>query len=151
MSRIEKAEFTNMCMIYDNSGNVLVQNRVSKNWSGVTFPGGHVEKGESFTDAVIREVYEETGLNIECPQLCGVKQWYEEDGSRFVVLCYKTNQFKGSLKSSDEGEVSWVKINDLHKSKLASGMEYMLKMFLNDNISEHCFVKENGKWIDVLK
>lgn len=37
------------------------------------FLGGHVEKGESFTDAVIREVFEETGLNISCPVLCGIK------------------------------------------------------------------------------
>lgn len=44
----EKTELTNMCMIYDNKGNILVQDRVSKDWGGVTFPGGHIEKGVSF-------------------------------------------------------------------------------------------------------
>ena len=57
---IEKAEFTNMCMIYDNEGNVLVQNRV-KSWCGYAFPGGHLEPMESIVDSVIREVKEETG------------------------------------------------------------------------------------------
>ncbi len=151
MRKRETAIFTNMCMVYDNKGNVLVQNRKDKKWSGITFPGGHVELTESFSDSVIREVLEETGLIIESPQLCGVKQWQENDGVRYVVLCYKTNHFSGNLLSSDEGEVSWVHLSEIHKMKLASGMEYMLQLFINDDISEHCFLNENGKWINVLK
>lgn len=57
MSRIEKTIFTNMCMVYDDNGNVLVQNRLNPDWPGITFPGGHVDAGESFTDAAIREVF----------------------------------------------------------------------------------------------
>ena len=72
MSRSEPAIFTNMCMICDGRGNVLVQDRRNPDWPGVTFPGGHVEKNEAFTDSVVREVFEETGLTIEHPRLCGV-------------------------------------------------------------------------------
>ncbi|WP_217958420.1 NUDIX domain-containing protein [Acutalibacter muris] len=54
-----QAELTNMCMICDGS-KVLVQDRIAPKWSGITFPGGHIEPGESFADAVIREVWEET-------------------------------------------------------------------------------------------
>ena len=57
MSRTEIVTITNMCMICDGD-KVLVQNKVNCDWAGITFPGGHVEKGESFTDAVIREVLE---------------------------------------------------------------------------------------------
>ena len=67
----ETAVFTNMCMVYDEKGNVLVQNRVDPEWGGITFPGGHVEKGESFTDSVIREIREETGLTIRPPGSAG--------------------------------------------------------------------------------
>ena len=66
MNRRESVEFVNMCMI-KNGDKVLVQDRVSPNWPGITFPGGHVERGESFVDAVIREVKEETGLTISNP------------------------------------------------------------------------------------
>ena len=47
-------------------------------------------KNQYFTDSVIREVREETGLTIEHPILCGVKQFPTEDGERYVVLLYKT-------------------------------------------------------------
>ena len=66
MSRTEPVTLTNMCMVYDGD-KVLVQQKVDDDYTGITFPGGHVEKGESFTDAVIREVFEETGLTISAP------------------------------------------------------------------------------------
>ena len=151
MDRSEKTVLTNMCMIYDDDGNVLVQDRRDSDWGGITFPGGHVEKGESFTDAVIREVYEETGLTIETPQICGIKQWPEDDGSRYIVLFYKTSHFAGELKSSEEGEVYWTKLSRLKDLPLARGMELMLRVFLEDEVSEYHIYEEDGEWKHVLK
>lgn len=42
MSKYEKIELTNMCMIYDNNGNVVVQDKINQSWGGITFPGGHI-------------------------------------------------------------------------------------------------------------
>lgn len=99
MAESEKVILTNMCMVCDGN-KVLVQDRLNKNWKGFTFPGGHVEKHESFTDAVIREVKEETGLTIFCPQFCGIKQWTHSEDIRYIVLFYKTDKFEGELKPS---------------------------------------------------
>lgn len=99
MKRSEPVELMSMCVLRRGS-KVLVQDRTDPNWPGVAFPGGHVEKGESFTDAVIREVQEETGLTISSPRLCGIKDWCE-DGVRHVVLLYRAEQFTGTLRSSD--------------------------------------------------
>ena len=136
--RAEVVTLTNMCMVYDDNGNVLVQDKVDKNWGGITFPGGHIEKGESFVDSVIREVYEE---------------WERSDGTRYLVVFYKTNCFSGSVKSSAEGEVKWMSLKDIIKSeRLADGMADMLRVFLEDDINEfHYYTVENGEWKYSLK
>ena len=105
MAREENAVFTNMCMITDGVGNVLVLDRQNPDWPGITFPGGHVEPGESFTESVIREVQEETGLTVEDPVLCGVKQFQTKSDARYVVFFYKATRYSGTLRSSDEGKV----------------------------------------------
>ena len=100
-----KSTLTNLCMVQDGS-RVLILDRKNPDWRGWTFPGGHVEQNESLTDAVIREVQEETGLTVSSPRLCGVKDWINEDGSRYMVFLFRADRFSGELVSSEEGRVS---------------------------------------------
>ncbi|MBP3636727.1 MAG: 8-oxo-dGTP diphosphatase [Clostridia bacterium] len=145
----EQVIFTNMCMVYDGQGNVLVQERVDPKWPGIVFPGGHVEPGETFAQAVIREVQEETGLTIRQPRLCGVKHWHKR-GVRHMVLLYKTGEYEGELHSSEEGRVWWMPLSDLPAAPLADNFENMLQVFLNDNLSEHTFRLDGDQWFDIL-
>lgn len=148
MSRSEQAIFTNMCMIYDDAGNILVQDRKKKDWPGLCFPGGHVEPGESFVKSVIREVWEETGLTIENPQICGTKQFQTRNGERYVLLFYKTNRFHGELKSSEEGKVFWIPRNQLTNYKLANDFAEMVQVMERDDLSEFYYHWEDydGDW-----
>lgn len=147
MELAEKVVLTNMCMVY-NGSKVLVQNKVNGKWTGLTFPGGHVERHESFTDSVIREVFEETGLTISAPRLCGIKQWPHSKNVRYIVLFYKTDRFEGELKSSAEGEVFWMELEEFRKGNLARDMLGMLDVFLDDNKSEFYYFpdKTDGGW-----
>lgn len=146
MSRSEKAIFTNLCMVYDNAGNILVEDRLDPTWPGLCFPGGHVEPGESFVEAVIREVREETGLTIEKPTLCGTKQFQTDKGERYVVCFYKTNRFSGELRSSNEGKVFWIPRKDLEQYTLVSDFMDMVKVFESDDLSEFYYYTENDQW-----
>ena len=143
MARRETVVLTNMCMVYDNQGNILVQDRLDPDWPGVTFPGGHVEPGEAFTKAVIREVWEETGLTIEHPRLCGLKQFPEEDGTRYIVMLYKANRFSGELRSSREGNVFWIKRGELENYPLPVSFDQMIRVFEDDSLGEQ-YVRWDG-------
>lgn len=145
MAKKEQAIFTNMCMVTDGD-KVLVIDRQKPDWPGICFPGGHVEPGESFVDSVIREVYEETGLTVENPVLCGTKQFQEKENTRYVVFFFKASRFSGELKSSDEGEVFWIKRTDLPKYPLSLDMMAMVQVMESENLSEFYYYVEDGGW-----
>ena len=96
MERAERVILTNLCMIQDGT-KVLVEEKVGKCANGIIFPGGHVEEHEPVVDSVIREMKEETGLTVEHPRLCGIKEWINEDGSRYIVFLFKADRFSGEL------------------------------------------------------
>ena len=146
MSRSEPAIFTNLCMVSDGNGNVLVQDRRNPDWPGVTFPGGHVEPEEAFTDSVIREVFEETGLTIENPKLCGVKQFRTDDQERYVVFLYRADRFTGELRSSHEGEVFWVPRTDLSKYHLVPDFLDLLRVFEEPELNEFLYRRGSDDW-----
>lgn len=152
MNRKASVELTNMCMIYDGCGNVLVQEKLVRNTKGLIFPGGHVEPGEAFVDSVIREVREETGLSIKTVELCGVKDWVEYIGSRYIVFLYKTNEFNGKLKSSDEGKIFWMPLEELRKAENNLWHLYqMLELFCGNTYSELYFNRNDSAIKPTLK
>lgn len=136
MGRSEKVVLTNMCMVTDGQGNVLVQNRKDPNWPGIVFPGGHVEPKESFVDSVIREVREETGITVLNPKLCGVKQFQTREEERYVVFFFKATEFEGTLQSSDEGEAMWIPRSELFRCNCVDGLADMTRLFEDESLSE---------------
>jgi 8-oxo-dGTP diphosphatase len=136
-------------MIYKDD-KILLQNRVKKDWKGYTLPGGHIEPGESFVDAVIREMKEETGLDIFHPQLCGIKH-LPIDGGRYIVLLYKTDECEGELVSSEEGQMEWIYRKDLENVNTVNDLTELFQVMDSDVLSEFQYVIEDGKWKVVLK
>lgn len=141
----EPAIFTNLCHITDGAGNILMQHRHDPNWPGWCCPGGHVEPDESFVRSVIREVWEETGLTIENPTLCGIKQFRSVTGARYVVLFFRADRYHGTLRGSDEGEVRWLPRAALADYPLCDGMLTMLEVMESDSLSEMQYIREDGE------
>lgn len=127
-----------MVMVEDKkTGRVLVQER-QKSWTGLSFPGGHVEPGESFVESAVREIKEETGLDIRNLRTCGVIHWvHKTRKDRYIVFLYRTDDFSGKLvDATDEGRVFWIEPDELKKQKLSSNFANYLTMFLSDEYSE---------------
>lgn len=89
-------------------------------------------------------------MTIFSPQLCGIKDWYE-NGERYVVYLYKSNQFEGEVQSSEEGRVWWENLENLSNLQLSLDMEDMLRVFLEEDISEFFYRKEVQNWVYDLK
>lgn len=149
MKRTEPVELTVVCLL-ENGGSVLLQNRKKNDWQGWALPGGHVEPGESFVDAVIREMREETGLTIRHPRLVGVKQFPTEDG-RYVVLLFKATEWSGTLTSSEEGEMQWVEYSRIPSMKTVDDLEEMLHMMNTPELTEFQYLIRDGEWIVSIK
>ena len=96
-------KFTTLCYIEKDDKVLLLYRNKKENdlnqgkWIGV---GGKFEEKESPDECLIREVKEETGLTISNLKLCGVKQAFYKDGTRYIVYLYKTNTFTGELQFS---------------------------------------------------
>lgn len=145
---MEKITLTNMCMIYDQENKqVLVQNRI-KSWPGIAFPGGHIEPNEAIIPSVIREIKEETGLDIFNPKLIGVRDWCKpETNERTVSFLFVCSEFKGTLlDKTDEGEVFFVPIEKLDEMNFAYGFKDQIQIFFKNNFTEVFSTKENGEW-----
>lgn len=138
----------NMCKIIDNKNNkILVQQRV-KSWKGIAFPGGKINNGESIVKSTIREVKEETGLDIVNLKLCGIKNWYDiEKNERFLIFLYQTNDFSGQLiEETAEGKNYWVYESEINQENLADNFDVILKIYSDNNLSEMIYSEQNKEW-----
>lgn len=115
----KKISKTNMCLLYNDEGKILVMNRVKSDWPGLTFPGGHILENEEIKRSVIREFYEETGLEISNLEFVGIKEWVNQ---LMVDRCYlyRTKTFRGDIKSSIEGEVFWIDEEEIKNYSLST-------------------------------
>ena len=154
MGRTEAVALTVLGLIRDGE-KILLQNRAKEDWRGYTLPGGHVEPGESFVDAVIREMKEETGLTIIKPRMVGIKQFPMQNGryeeGRYVVLLFTADQFAGEVVSSEEGEMEWVNRSEISKISAVDDLEELLQVFDDPDLTEFRYLVDGDVWTAVLK
>jgi 8-oxo-dGTP diphosphatase len=110
-------------------GKVLIVRRARPPAHGLyTLPGGGVELGETLEQAVIREVREETALEIEPIELAGFRQAIARDGEgrverHFVVLPFAARFISGEISLNEElAEAHWLDPAELHGLKTTEGL-----------------------------
>ena len=104
------------CVMIQNpdTDEVLIQNR-KLIYPGYSFPGGHVDRRESIYECAVREVKEETGLDVFDLKYCGVIHWENrENDERYLCFMYKTTQYSGNLITDTvEGKQFWLGVDEL--------------------------------------
>lgn len=148
MSRQETVTLTNMVMIEDENGKILVEDKVDPHWKGISFPGGHLLHNESIVHSAIREVKEETGLSISNPVLKGLMEFKTLKGQdMYIVFLYETDEFVGELKDSIEGHLIFEKRENIKEDQWAMDMDSIWQIYDNDSLTDIIFYKdENGEW-----
>jgi len=111
------------------AGKVLVVRRArSPALNLYTLPGGAVETGETLTDAVAREVREETSLDIEAVALAGHREAIVRDARgrverHFVILCFAARWLAGEPVLNDElDDARWIDPSELANYRTTDGL-----------------------------
>jgi len=117
--------FVGVGAVIVRDGMILLGKRRNEPGKGKwSIPGGAVELGESVEQTVIREVKEETGLDVEKPEHIDVVDNvdFDEPGKvryHFVIIDYFVKLKGGSLKaSSDAAELKWVAFEEIEEHEL---------------------------------
>ena len=123
-------EITTLCYL-EKDNKYLMLHRIKKkndiNEGKWIAPGGHCENGESPDDCVIREVREETGLDLKSVRFRGIVTFYSKDANHerediTEYMClFTSDDFEGNLIDCDEGTLEWVSKDELHKLNLWKG------------------------------
>jgi 8-oxo-dGTP diphosphatase len=110
-------------------GKVLIVRRGRAPAKGIyTLPGGGVELGETLQQAVIREVREETALDIEPVELVGFRQAIARDAAgrierHFVILPFAARYVAGEISLNEElSEADWRDPSSLSELKTTEGL-----------------------------
>lgn len=94
-------------------------------WVGI---GGKIENGESPDDALIREVKEETGLNVKEFNIKGIVTYPEfYPGVTEYMYIYEVTDFDGELIECNEGELKWISKVELKDLRMWEGDKLILK------------------------
>lgn len=100
---------------------------INKNkWVGV---GGHLEEGEDRDSALIREIKEETNLDVIDYKFLATLIFINNNYKEKMYL-YRVDSFSNVLKECDEGELKFIKIKDLLSLNMWDGDKYFLDLML---------------------
>jgi len=115
-------------------------------WNGL---GGKLEPGESPEECAIREINEESGLNVINPLMKGVLTFPAFDGFEdWYVYVFVVRQYEGSLIDSSEGILSWIPDSDLLDLNLWDGDRIFLPLLEQPGFFSGKFIYRNGRLID---
>ena len=140
-----------LCYIKKNNKTLMLhrvkkENDMHKNkWNGL---GGKLIPGESPEECVIREIKEESGLNIKTPSLKGIITFPKFDNIEdWLVFVFIANKFSGDLIDSDEGNLKWIDDSDLLNLNMWDGDRIFIPWLSKNELFSAKFYYSNNNYI----
>ena len=90
--------------------------------------GGKFEDTESPEECNQREVFEETGLSLTSARYCGIVTFVSDKWPTEYMHIFHTLDFSGETKTCDEGELCWVKKEDIYNLPIWQGDKIFLRL-----------------------
>ena len=111
-------------VIRDDAGRLLLIKRGHEPGAGLwSLPGGRIEPGETGTQALVREMREETGLTVKVGRLLGTVTRPGLDGDVIDISDYEATIITGSLTPGDDAaDACWVDTADLESMPVTDGL-----------------------------
>ena len=126
---------TTLCYL-EQDGRYLMLHRIKKKqdvnegkWIGV---GGHFEENESPENCLLREVKEETGLTLTSWRFRGIVTFIAKGWPTEYMCLYTADGFEGTLRECDEGELAWIRKDDLLALPAWEGDKIFLRLLDED-------------------
>ena len=117
-------------IIRNSDGEILIVKRHPKSRTDPEMwelPGGKVEKGEHFADALVREIKEETNLDVNVGDFCEAIQ-NDYPHKRTVQLMMYLDDIEGSVEISDEHtQFKWASMDEIRSLELSTSFKKVLK------------------------
>ena len=114
-------------------------------WNGL---GGKVDSGESPDECAIREIKEESGLDVYDPKFHGIITFPNFDQKNdWLVFIYSFKNFSGEIIDSPEGQLEWINDNKLLDLNLWEGDKIFLPWLTQNKFFEAKFNYDNGKLV----
>ena len=121
-------------MVYNDAGQILL---VNSPWRGWEYPGGLIESGETFQEALHREVREEAGVEIEITGFVGI---CKNVGMDIVNIDFTAKYAGGELTTSEEStEVGWFTEEEAFRMITFPLTKKRLANMLEGNKNAHLF------------
>ena len=142
-------QLASLCYLKKNQKTLMLYRNKKQNdihegkWNGL---GGKFEAGETPEECVIREVKEESGLEIKNPKLHGIILFPAFDGVQdWFVFVFSSTTFSGEIIESEEGTLKWINDNQLLSLNLWEGDEIFMEWMNKNEFFSAKFIYENKK------
>nr|WP_091070882.1 8-oxo-dGTP diphosphatase [Paenibacillus sp. NFR01] len=144
MNMAENIKLYTVCLIIGKDG-LLLLDRQHGDFRGFIAPGGRVEFRESPIQCAIREVKEETGLDVSHLQFKGIAEYMNPGDERYMIFNYITYEYSGELKTeSREGKPSWIPLSELEHIPMQANFRRRIPLLLG----EGCFETHMDRYED---